>query len=87
VQILAKEEVNPKTRGKMHLFDSENSSRSYRKNINRDIMKAYKQALKYATGRIGNFCSSRGADYMLVSAEDSVNKIFFDKLSDMGVLK
>ena len=87
VQVLSKEELNPKIRGKMHFFDSENTSRFYRKNINREIAQAYKRALEYATGRISDYCAARGADYMLVSAEDSLNDIFFGKLTGMGVLK
>ena len=87
IQVLSKEELNPLIRGKMHFFDSETTSKFYRKNINRDIIKAYKQALEFATGRIRDYCAARGADYMLVPAEESVYKIFFDKLVNMGVLK
>jgi uncharacterized protein (DUF58 family) len=86
-QVLSKEELNPKARGKMHFFDSEDTSKFYRKNINREIALAYKQALEYATGRISGYCSSRGADYMLVSAEDTLQEVFFGKLADMGVIK
>lgn len=87
LQVLSEEELAPKARGKMHFFDSENLSLFYRKNINREIMQAYKQALEYATGRIENFCAARGADYMLVSAEKSVYELFFDRMVEMGVLK
>ena len=87
MQILTREEFNPQIRGKMHLFDSENTSRTYRKNIDKEIVKAYKAALQYATDRIRNYCAARGADYMLVSAEDSVGEIFFGKLVNIGVLK
>jgi hypothetical protein len=87
VQVLSKEELNPKVRGKMHLFDSENLNRSYRKNINREIIAAYRKALDYATDRVQNFCASRGAEYMLVSSEQSMYEIFFEKLLEMGVLK
>jgi hypothetical protein len=87
VQVLSKEELNPKVRGKMHLFDSENLNRSYRKNINREIIAAYRKALEYATDRVQNFCASRGAEYMLVSSEQSMYEIFFEKLLEMGVLK
>lgn len=87
VQILSKEELNPKMRGKMHFFDSENFNRTYRKNITREIVQAYKRALEYATGRISNYCAARGADYILVSDEESAGEIFFDKLVDKGVLK
>lgn len=87
VQVLSKEELNPKTRGKMHLFDSEDMGKSYRKNINRDIINAYKAALNYATGRIRDYCAARGAEYMLVSAESTPQEIFFGRLADMGVIK
>lgn len=87
VQILSREELNPKVRGKMHLFDSENTSRYYRKNIGRDIINAYKAALEYSIERIRGYCSARGADYMLVPSDQSVNEVFFDKLVGMGVLK
>ena len=87
IQVLSPEELNPKARGKMHFFDSENGDRSYRKNITKDIIKAYKKALEYATGRIRECCGARGADYMLCSSADSVTDIFFNKLVNMGVLK
>lgn len=87
IQVLSPEEINPKVRGKMHFFDSENGDRSYRKNITKDIIKAYKMAFEYATGRIRECCGARGADYMLCSSADSVTDIFFNKLINMGVLK
>lgn len=87
IQVLSKDELNPQASGKMHFFDSESSDKSYRKNINKDIVRAYKAALEYATGRIRDYCAARGAEYMLVPAEESVYKIFFDKLVSMGVLK
>lgn len=87
VQVLSKEELHPHVSGKMHFYDSESNSRSYRKNINREIVNAYKQALEYVKERISGYCKARGAEYMLVPSEDSVYKIFFDKLVNMGVLK
>ena len=87
VQILSKEELNPKQRGKMHLFDSENADKFYRRHINREILRAYKQAVEYATGRIRDYCLSRGGQYMLVSSQDSLNEIFFERLITMGVVK
>ncbi len=87
MQILAREEMNPQLRGKMHLFDAEDTAKFYRKNIDREIARAYKEALKYATDRIREYCHARGADYMLVGAEQAVSEVFFGKLVDMGVLK
>ncbi len=87
IQILAKEEINPQIRGKVHFFDSEHASRFYRKDIDREIIKAYKMAVEYVQDRIRNYCNARGANYLLASAEDSANAIFFEKLVDMGVFK
>ncbi len=87
VQILSPEELNPQISGKMHLFDSENIDKTYKKNIDRDILKAYRAAVAYATDRIRNYCFSRGASYMLVSSEDDVGEIIFGKLEEEGVVK
>ncbi len=87
MQILSKEELHPQVRGKMHFFDSEKASKSYRKNITKDIVNAYKLALEYVTQRISGYCASRGAEYMLIPSEESVYKIFFERLTNMGVLK
>ena len=87
VQILSKDEINPQLSGKMHLFDSENSEKSYKKNIDRDILKAYRAAVEYATGRIRDFCLSRGAAYFLAPAEDDIGELMFGRLVDTGVVK
>ncbi len=87
IQVLSQEELHPQIRGKMVLYDSEDSERYYRKNIDREIFKAYKDALEYATGRIREYCMARGASYILASADDAVSDIFFEKLVNMGVFK
>ncbi len=87
MQILSKEELNPKARGKMHFFDCEDVEKDYRKNIGRDVINAYKQAVEYATGRIRDYCYSREGEYVLVPAEQTVQELFFGILADKGVLK
>ena len=87
LQILSMEELSPQARGKVHFFDSENASLFYRKDIDREIAKAYKRALEYATSRIRDYCNARGADYLLVSAEDKPQDVLFEKLVNMGVFQ
>lgn len=87
VQVLAREELSPLIRGKVHFFDSEDAQRTYKKNIDREIAQAYKQALGAIIDRIKNFCLSRGADYLLAPADASIGEIIFEKLTDVGVLK
>ncbi len=87
IQVLSRAEINPQIRGKVLLFDSENAERTYRKNVTRDIARAYKEALQYTIDRIKNACASRGASYIDVTAEDDMGDIFFSKLVGMEVLK
>ena len=87
VQILSREEINPQMRGKMHLFDSENQSKFFRKKIDQDVILAYKDALKYVTDRIRLYCESRGGQYILAPAHMELSELFFDKFADMGVVK
>ena len=87
IQVLSEDELNPQLIGKMHLFDAENQAKTYKKNIDRDIIKAYRAALSYATDRIREYCMSRGGNYLLVSAEDDIGEILFGKLEEQGVVK
>jgi len=87
VQILAREELNPQFRGKMHLYDSENVHNFFRKKIDKDRVNAYKAALKHVTDRIRNYCESRGGHYMLVPAYEKLSDVFFGNMVDLGVLK
>jgi hypothetical protein len=87
IQVLARDELNPQMRGKMHLFDSEDGSKFYRKNIDKEIIRAYKAALQYVQDRIRDYCAAREADYMLVAADQTMGEIFFDKLMRLGVIK
>jgi hypothetical protein len=86
-QVLSKEELKPTIRGKVHFYDSEDGRRQYRKNINKDIIKAYNDALKYTIDRIQNYCNSRNAHYLLVPSEQQMSELFLKTLPEMGVLK
>ena len=87
MQVLSREELNPQIRGKMHLFDSESPHKFFRKKIDKDIIDAYKEALKYVTDRIRNYTESRGGHYILMPSYMEISELFFDKFVNMGVLK
>ena len=87
IQVLSREELNPQFRGKMHLYDSENVRSFFRKKIDKDRVNAYKEALKYVTDRIKNYCESRQGSYLLVPAYATLFDVFFGNMVDLGVLK
>lgn len=87
LQVLSPDELNPKIRGKVHLFDSENIEKTYRKNVRKEVMRAYREALNFVTNRINTVCATRGASYLLVSSEDKMGDIFFSRMVEKEVLK
>lgn len=87
VQVLAREELNPQMRGKMHLYDAEDNAKFFRKKIDKDRINAYKEALRFVTDRIKNYCEARGGSYMVVPAHEKLWRVFFGEMIDLGVLK
>ena len=87
VQVLSAEEIQPKVRGKNIFHDSECEGKTYRKNINKDIIKAYRATVQYVQDRLQNYCAARGASYALVKDDAPVEKIFFEQLTAAGVLQ
>ena len=87
IQVLSGEEMNPQLTGKLHLFDSETLDKTFKKNIDRDIIRAYKAALAYSTERIRDFCLSRGVNYLLVKDDEDLGDVLFGRLADEGVVK
>ncbi len=87
IQLLADEEVNPGFRGKNLLYDSENYDSSFKKNITRDVLKAYNQALEYVKNKLFNYCSSREADYVFYPTKLPLRELFLNNLVQKGVIK
>lgn len=87
LQVLDREEINPHFSGRYHLFDSEDLSREYKKNIDADIKAAYRAALDYIRTRIERYTTSRGGSYLLVPANAPINEVFLGGLAAEEVVK
>ena len=87
IQLLAPEEINPTSRGKNILYDSENSNKFFKGNITRDLLDAYKKALTHIQDELTNYCGSREADYTFYDTSISLKELFFDKLLNKGVIR
>jgi len=87
VQVLSQEELNPKVRGKNIFYDSENEKRRYRKNIRKDVISAYRAAVRYVQERLQGYCAARGAQYLLAQDDKTVEEIVFENFVGSGVLE
>ncbi len=86
IQTLTSEELNPQIRGKNHLFDAESPEKSYRKNIDRDVIAAYKAAVNYVRERIRTYCNARGASYLMATDQIPVDRLLFEHMTSVGIL-
>lgn len=86
-QVLSKEELKPSVRGKVHFFDSENINNQYRKNIGKDIINAYNEAVDYVINKVKNYCFAREANYLLIRSDKTMSDVFLKQLPEAGVLK
>lgn len=87
IQLLAPEEINPASRGKNILYDSEDSNRYFKGNITRDVLEAYKKALNHIQNELTTYCGSREADYAFYDTSISLRELFFNKLLNKGVIR
>ena len=91
IQILSDDELNPQYTGRLRLVDSEAKNpldeSNMRLKITRSDLKAYEQALKDHQEDMKAFCTARGAHFITVSSKDSVERLVFDKLAQVGTVK
>lgn len=87
IQILSENELNPFQRGKHIFYDSEKRNSSYKKNIDRDVIKAYREALDFMVSEMENRCRSFGSDYILLNSDSALEELFMKRLPEQGVLK
>jgi uncharacterized protein (DUF58 family) len=91
IQILSDDELNPQYTGRLRLVDSEAKDpldeSNMRLKITRSDLKAYEQALKDHQEDLKAFATSRGAHFITVSSKDSVERLVFDKLAQVGTVK
>lgn len=87
IQTLTTGEMNPQIRGKNHLFDAEDQKKFYRKNIDREVIAAYKEAVRYVQERIRGYCNAREASYLLATDRKPIDQLFFEQMTAIGVLK
>lgn len=91
IQVLSPDEITPDINGKVWFMDSEalddEDERNYKTEITRASLKAYEEAFHYHQNMIKQFCASRNVDFMTVRSDESVERIFYFKAMEAGVVK
>ena len=91
IQVMTPEERDPTYSGRVNLIDSEAEDITDTKNmkINIDIsaQMAYEEALKDLQGDLYNFCVSRGAAFITLSTDQSIEKALFKELLKVGIVE
>ena len=91
VQVLTPEEIDPTYDGRVNLIDSESVDISDTKNmrikITRSMQQAYQEALKDFKEDIKTFCAKRGVEYVSVSSDMPIERVFFGELLKVGIME
>ncbi len=87
LQVLSPEELDPTYRGRVILYDSEKKEKFYKNNIDQQVLGAYQDAVKYATSRLSDYCAVRGASYVLVPTNKSLQHVFFEDFFQKELVK
>lgn len=87
LQVLSEEEINPTFNSRFLLYDSEDLKSTFKKNINKEVITAYKKALEYITNDISHYCLSRDSSYFLLNANEKIEDFIFNKAMQKGVIR
>ncbi len=90
VQIMTPDEIEPVYDGRLNLIDSEAEDlidpRNMKLKITRSHQLAYQEAMKDFRADLKSFCVSRGADFICIDTDKSVEKTLFGELLKVGIM-
>jgi len=86
IQVLSPQELKPDLTGDLKLVDVEDGD-SAEVTISAALLKAYQRNLGAWCGGLRNFCTHRGASYVLANSADSVESLVLNLLRKRGLLR
>jgi len=91
IQVLTPQEMDPGYSGRIQLVDCETNhpldERNFKMKISKSDIEAYKMALKDYQDEIKKFCVARGVHFIVANSEDSIEKLIFQQLEQVGTVK
>ena len=90
VQLMTPDELEPVYDGRLNLIDSEaediTDSRNMKLRITRSLQMAYQEALADFKEDLRSFCVSRGAEFLSIDTDKSIEKMLFGELLKVGIM-
>ena len=90
VQLMTPDELEPVYDGRLNLIDAEaedlTDSRNMKLRITRSLQIAYQEALKDFKADLKSFCVSRGAEFIAIDTDKSIEKMLFGELLKVGIM-
>ena len=90
VQLMTPDELEPVYDGRLNLIDAEaedlTDSRNMKLRITRSLQLAYQEALKDFKADLKSFCVSRGAEFIAIDTDKSIEKMLFGELLKVGIM-
>ena len=90
VQLMTPDELEPVYDGRLNLIDAEaedlTDPRNMKLRITRSLQMAYQEALKDFKADLKSFCVSRGAEFISIDTDKSIEKMLFGELLKVGIM-
>lgn len=90
VQIMTPDEIEPIYNGRLNLIDAEAEDladpRNMKLRITRSMQLAYQDAMADFKADLKSFCVSRGAEFISIDTEHSIEKMLFSELLKVGIM-
>ena len=90
VQLMTPDEIEPVYDGRLNLIDSEAEDLADPKNmklrITRSLQMAYQEAMTDFKADLKSFCVSRGAEFISIDTDQSIEKMLFGELLKVGIM-
>ena len=91
VQMISRDEITPELNGRVLMLDAEAEGeedlRNMRSEITRSAVKAYEEAFAYHRKEIADFCAARGVGFVTVCSDESIEKMLFQKATEIGLIQ
>ncbi len=90
VQLMTPDEIEPVYDGRLNLIDSEAEDladpRNMKLRITRSLQMAYQEAMTDFKADLKSFCVSRGAEFISIDTDQSIEKMLFGELLKVGIM-